>query len=76
VVNAIMDACYRSAASKLWEPVQLEVWRGTEAAAEVGAQVPFDEQYWLIKEEKMPDGVVKRILKDRQTGQIVERIAE
>ncbi|HUT17671.1 MAG TPA: Gfo/Idh/MocA family oxidoreductase [Anaerolineae bacterium] len=76
VVNAIMDACYRSAASKLWEPVRLEVWRGVETAAEAGGQIPFDEQYWLIKEEKMPDGKVKRILKDRQTGEIVERIAE
>lgn len=28
VVNAIMDACYRSAKSKRWEPVELEVWRG------------------------------------------------
>ncbi len=27
VVNAIMDACYRSAGSKRWEPVELE-WRG------------------------------------------------
>ena len=27
VVNAIMDACYRSAASRQWEPVELE-WRG------------------------------------------------
>jgi hypothetical protein len=37
--------------------------------------MPFDEQYWLIKEEKMPDGQVKRILQDRQSGEIVERIA-
>jgi hypothetical protein len=27
VVNAIMDACYRSAANRQWEPVALE-WRG------------------------------------------------
>ena len=26
VVNAIIDACYRSAARR-WEPVQLEDWR-------------------------------------------------
>lgn len=76
VVNAIMDACYRSAASKLWEPVRLELWRGAGTAAQAGEQIPFDEQYWLIKEETMPDGKVKRILKDRQTGEIVERIAE
>lgn len=28
VVNAIMDACYRSAKSKRWEPVNMEIWRG------------------------------------------------
>ena len=27
VVNAVLDAAYRSAKNKLWEPVQLEVWR-------------------------------------------------
>ena len=27
VVNAIMDACYRSAKSRVWEPVDLD-WRG------------------------------------------------
>jgi predicted dehydrogenase len=75
VVNAIMDACYRSAASKLWEPVELEVWRGAEATDRTGGRTPFDKQYWLIKEEKMPDGKVKRILQDRQSGEIVERIA-
>src|SRR5207237_7294329 len=28
VVNAIIDACYRSAASRTWEPVRLGDWRG------------------------------------------------
>ena len=28
VVNAVLDAAYRSAKAKLWEPVKLEVWRG------------------------------------------------
>ncbi|HWH36447.1 MAG TPA: Gfo/Idh/MocA family oxidoreductase, partial [Candidatus Limnocylindrales bacterium] len=28
VVNAIMDACYRSAKSNRWEPVELFEWRG------------------------------------------------
>src|SRR5690606_31698351 len=28
VVNAILDAAYKSAKTKLWEPVQLDVWRG------------------------------------------------
>ena len=30
VVNAVIDACYRSASSRQWEPVELEVWRGRE----------------------------------------------
>jgi predicted dehydrogenase len=35
VVNAIMDAAYRSAESKRWEPVRLDVWRGS---GDAGAQ--------------------------------------
>ena len=31
VVNAIMDACYRSARSRAWEPVELD-WRGGKTA--------------------------------------------
>ena len=73
VVNAIMDACYRSAASKKWEPVELEVWRGEEQVAERVEYVPYDEQFLLIKEEKMPDGRTKLILKDRKSGQIVQK---
>jgi hypothetical protein len=74
VVNAIMDACYRSAASRQWEPVLLDVWRGQEGAVEAGEQIPYDKQYWLIKEEKMPDGSVKLILKDRESGEIVQQV--
>jgi predicted dehydrogenase len=76
VVNAIMDACYRSAKSKRWEPVELE-WRGPEAAAEtgpVGREV--EPGYVLIKEERMPDGRLKRILQHRESGRVVERIEE
>jgi len=74
VVNAIMDACYRSAKSKRWEPVELDVWRGAERAAEEVAGVDYDEQFLLIKEEKMPDGKLKLILKDKKSGKIVQRI--
>ena len=28
MVNAIMDACYRSASSRQWEPIELFEWRG------------------------------------------------
>jgi predicted dehydrogenase len=30
VVNAVIDACYRSMKAGRWEPVELEVWRGKE----------------------------------------------
>ena len=70
-----MDACYRSAASKRWEPVQLEVWRGDEhAAAWVGAAV-YDEAHTLVKEELLPDGRTKLILQEKATGRIVETVS-
>ena len=74
VVNAIMDACYRSIASKRWERVNFEIWRGgaeTEATLEL---LPYDEQSWLIKKERMPDGRTKLILKDRHTGEVSQRV--
>jgi predicted dehydrogenase len=76
VVNAIMDACYRSAESRQWEPVELAVWRGAEAEAETQGAVEYDEQYLRIKTERMPDGRTKLILKDRDSGQIVQRIED
>jgi len=74
VVNAIMDAAYRSIASKKWEPVQLEVWRGSEEIATKAGMTEFDAQYYLIKQEVMPDGQTKFILKDKTTGEIVQKI--
>ena len=77
VVNAIMDACYRSAVSKKWEPVQLDVWRG--CAPETNASPclqEYDEQYFLIKEEVMPDGKTRLILKDKCSGAIEQKICE
>jgi hypothetical protein len=74
VVNAIMDACYRSAKSRQWEPVLLELWRGEEETAHVLAHADFDEQYSLIKQERMPDGRLKLILRDKATGGIVQRV--
>ena len=74
IVNAIIDACYRSITSKQWEPVELEVWRGTEKATEARVGADYDEQFILIKEEKMPDGRTKLILKDKESGKIVQRI--
>jgi hypothetical protein len=74
VVNAVMDACYRSAKSKRWEPIELPIWRGAQQA---GAQVTtsdFDADHLLIKEEVMPDGRMKLILKEKASGKIVEKV--
>ncbi len=76
VVNAIMDASYRSMESKRWEPVVLDVWRGAADEAEKVAATAFDDQYDLIKRERMPDGQVKLILKDRKSGEVIQKIEE
>jgi predicted dehydrogenase len=77
VVNAVVDACYRSALSKKWEPVELAVWRGTkDPAAGVESWRSEDERLVLIKEERMPDGKVKRILKDRSSGEVLQKIQD
>lgn len=70
VVNAIMDASYKAAASKRWEPVELREWRGGAVNAEESALKDYDETYYLVKEELMPEGKVKVILKDKKTGKI------
>jgi predicted dehydrogenase len=76
VVNAVMDACYRSVRSKHWEPVVLEEWRGSGKAAMVNGDAHQDEELILLKEERMPDGRTKLILKHRESGKIVQKIKE
>jgi predicted dehydrogenase len=76
VVNAIMDACYRSAETKKWEPVELDIWRGQEQVDEIAGRTEYDEEYYLIKEEVMPDGRTKLILKSKAGGQVVQKIVE
>jgi hypothetical protein len=74
VVNAVIDACYRSAASRQWEPVELE-WRGG-LAPRIAKQRREHEGRTVIKEEKMPDGRLKLILKDESTGEFVDVVAD
>ncbi len=76
VVNAIMDACYASARSKRWEPVKLETWRGQTGLSSAPEAVDYDEKHYLIKKELMPDGRRKLILKDKATGEMLQRIEE
>jgi len=76
VVNAIMDACYKSAKTKKWEPVELEVWRGKEGAEEQDQYKEYDQNHYLIKEELLPDGRKKLILKEKSGGKVVQHVTE
>ncbi len=74
VVNEVLDACYKSAKTKQWEPIELE-WRGSDESEAIGMTATEIDGHLLIKRERLPDGRVKLILKDKNTGQIIERIA-
>ncbi len=72
VVNAIMDACYRSAASRQWEPVELD-WRGG-TTPRISKQTRTEDGLTVIKEEHLPDGRRKLILKDPTSGKFVDKL--
>lgn len=76
VVNAIMDAAYRSTESKRWEPVLIEDWRGSDEAKAGVRMSEYDEEHFLIKEEKMPDGKTKLILKEKASGRVVQKVID
>jgi predicted dehydrogenase len=73
VVNAIIDAAYASAKSGVWEPVKLNDWRGSNDTKIATQFANYDEQYYLIKEEILPHGDRKLLLKDKTTGEVVVR---
>jgi hypothetical protein len=73
VVNAIMDACYRSAKSRAWEPVELFEWRGGTTPRIAITPETYDGQV-VIKRELLPDGREKLILKDPATGDFSDRV--
>lgn len=74
VVNAILDAAYKSAKSKAWEPVQLDIWRGKTGLTKESHLVSYDEQHYLVKEETTHYGAKKLILKHKTTGKITEQV--
>lgn len=74
VVNAVMDACYRSVRSRSWEPIELE-WRAGSTPRVARAATTHDGRT-VIKRETLPDGRVKLILKDEQTGEFEDRIVD
>jgi len=74
VVNAILDAAYKSAKSKIWEPVQLDVWRGQTGLSKESHLVSYDQDHYLVKEEMTHYGAKKLILKHKTTGKITEQL--
>jgi hypothetical protein len=91
IVNAIIDACYRSMRSGRWEPVKAafkapgkaqEAKTGTNPGDDgqgkprkrAGSGRPEKGRSIIVKTERLPDGRVKRILKDKATGRITETI--
>lgn len=76
VVNAIIDAAYRSAKSKLWEPVQLDIWRGKTGVTRESTLQEYDNDHYLVKEELTHYGAKKVILKNKKDGRIIEKILD
>lgn len=76
IVNAIIDASYKAAKTKKWEPVDLEIWRGAKTSEVDAALKDYDETHYLVKEEVMPDGRKKIILKEKSTGKIIQKFSD
>ena len=76
VVNAVLDAAYKSAKTKLWEPVQLDIWRGRKDVKKDSHLTDYDADHYLIKEEITHYGAKKVILKNKQTNKIIEKVLE
>ncbi len=74
VVNSILDAAYRSAKSKQWEPVKLDIWRGRVGVSKDAHLQSYDADHYLVKEEMTHYGAKKLILKNKKTGKIEERL--
>lgn len=70
VVNAILDAAFLSAKTKQWQSVVLEDWRGQNIIAKKDKLVSFNADFYLIKEELLPNGDLNRILKNKISGEV------
>jgi predicted dehydrogenase len=74
VVNSVLDAAYRSAKTKQWESVKLDIWRGRVGVTKDMHLQSFDDDHYLVKEEVTHYGAKKLILKNKKSGKIGERI--
>jgi predicted dehydrogenase len=74
VVNAVLDAAYKSAKTKQWEPVKLDVWRGKSGVSKDSHLHEYDSEHYLVKDEVTHYGARKVILKNKKTGKITEKV--
>lgn len=74
VVNAVMDAAYKSAESRQWEPVEVD-WRGG-STPRIEKHHDTHDGHAVVKEETLPDGRKKLILSDKDTGSIFDLVTE
>jgi hypothetical protein len=74
IVNCVLDAAYRSAKNKQWEPVKLDIWRGKVGVSKDSHLTEYDADNYLIKEEMTHYGAKKVILKDKKSGKISEKV--
>jgi len=74
VVNAVLDAAYKSAKTKQWEPVLLDTWRGRSGLSKESHLTEYDADHYLVKEEVTHYGAKKVILKNKHTGKIEELV--
>jgi predicted dehydrogenase len=72
VVNAIMDACFRSSETHAWAPVKLD-WRAG-STPRISKKTQLFEGQAIIKQEVLPDGRVKLILKNLETNEFTDRV--
>jgi len=74
VVNVVLDAAYKSAKTKQWEPVLLDTWRGRTGLSKESHLTEYDADHYLLKEEVTHYGAKKVILKNKKTGKIEELV--
>jgi hypothetical protein len=75
IINAIIDAAYRSAETRQWEPVIIDDWRGGTYEKPT-TTVSYDDSHVLIKEERMPDGRIKIIIQEIETGRVKQLVKD
>jgi predicted dehydrogenase len=76
VVNAVLDACFKSAESRKWEPIVLDDWRAAAPTPRISMQAAIIDGMAVVKEERMHGNKLKQILCDQATGKIVERVVD